>query len=88
MSADADANAEIIVAYAALILVDEGLKTTPEKLQTLLKATNIEKKSNPSGPQSSLNLLKVGEKLVDGDGAEDSDQEGGMFDLFEGGRGR
>ncbi|CAI6322933.1 unnamed protein product [Periconia digitata] len=33
---------ENIVAYAALILADEGLEITPEKLQTLLAAANIE----------------------------------------------
>jgi large subunit ribosomal protein LP1 len=35
-------NAETIVAYAALILADEGLDITPEKLQTLIEAANIE----------------------------------------------
>ncbi|KAF2474473.1 ribosomal protein P1, partial [Lindgomyces ingoldianus] len=35
-------NAEIATSYAALILADEGLKITPEKLQTLLKAAGIE----------------------------------------------
>jgi large subunit ribosomal protein LP1 len=49
MSADATATtvststkAETIVSYAALILADEGIDITPEKLQTLLKAANIE----------------------------------------------
>jgi large subunit ribosomal protein LP1 len=34
--------AETIVSYAALILADEGIDITPEKLQSLLKAANIE----------------------------------------------
>lgn len=42
MSADSNNKAETAVAYAALILADEGVKITPEKLQTLLRAANIE----------------------------------------------
>ena len=34
--------AETAVSYAALILADEGIEVTPEKLQKLLKAANIE----------------------------------------------
>jgi large subunit ribosomal protein LP1 len=34
--------AEQAVAFAALILADESIKITPEKLQTLLKAAGIE----------------------------------------------
>ncbi|PVI00317.1 hypothetical protein DM02DRAFT_592937, partial [Periconia macrospinosa] len=41
MSTDAS-KVETIVAYAALILADEGLDITPEKLQTLISAANIE----------------------------------------------
>jgi large subunit ribosomal protein LP1 len=35
-------NPETAVSYAALILADEGLEVTPEKLQTLLKAAGVE----------------------------------------------
>jgi len=38
---------ETAVSYAALILADEGLEVTPDKIQTLLKAASVE--SNPSG---------------------------------------
>jgi large subunit ribosomal protein LP1 len=41
MSTDTN-KAETAVAYAALILADEGLEITPEKLQALLKAASIE----------------------------------------------
>ncbi|KAF2867037.1 ribosomal protein P1, partial [Massariosphaeria phaeospora] len=34
-------NAETAVSFAALILADESLAITPEKLQTLLKAAGI-----------------------------------------------
>ncbi|KAF1969497.1 60S acidic ribosomal protein P1-alpha-like protein [Bimuria novae-zelandiae CBS 107.79] len=34
--------AETAVSYAALILADEGIEITPEKLQTLLKAAAID----------------------------------------------
>lgn len=33
---------ETAVSYAALILADEGLEVTPDKLQTLLKAAGVE----------------------------------------------
>lgn len=43
MSTDPNTNkAETAVAYAALILADEGIEITPEKLQALLKAANVE----------------------------------------------
>lgn len=35
-------NPEKAVSYAALILADEGLEVTPDKLQTLIKAAGIE----------------------------------------------
>ncbi|KAF3933645.1 hypothetical protein ABW20_dc0106555 [Dactylellina cionopaga] len=35
------ATSELAVSYAALILADEGIDITPEKLQTLLKAASI-----------------------------------------------
>lgn len=35
-------NPETAVSYAALILADEGLEVTPDKLQTLLKAAGVE----------------------------------------------
>lgn len=35
-------NSETAVSYAALILADEGLEVTPDKLQTLLKAAGLE----------------------------------------------
>lgn len=35
-------NAEAAVSYAALILADEGLEVTPDKLQTLLKAAGLD----------------------------------------------
>ncbi|RDA94297.1 hypothetical protein CP533_0554 [Ophiocordyceps camponoti-saundersi (nom. inval.)] len=34
-------NAELAVSYAALILADEGVEITSDKLQTLIKAANI-----------------------------------------------
>jgi len=34
-------NSEFAVAYAALVLADEGLDITAEKLQTLLKAADV-----------------------------------------------
>ncbi|KAF2247986.1 hypothetical protein BU26DRAFT_519771 [Trematosphaeria pertusa] len=42
MSTDNSNKAETAVAYAALILADEGIEINPEKLQALLKAANIE----------------------------------------------
>ncbi|KAG8162797.1 hypothetical protein KVR01_007275 [Diaporthe batatas] len=43
MSSNAPAvNPETAVSYAALILADEGLEVTPDKLQTLLKAAGVE----------------------------------------------
>jgi len=35
-------NPETAVSYAALILADEGLDATPDKLQTILKAAGID----------------------------------------------
>lgn len=35
-------NPETAVSYAALILADEGLEITPDKLQTLLKAAGVD----------------------------------------------
>ncbi|RDA82732.1 hypothetical protein CP532_2406 [Ophiocordyceps camponoti-leonardi (nom. inval.)] len=35
-------NAELAVSYAALILADEGVEITPDKLQTLIKAANVQ----------------------------------------------
>lgn len=35
-------NPETAVSYAALILADEGLEVTPDKLQTLFKAAGVE----------------------------------------------
>lgn len=35
-------NPETAVSYAALILADEGVEVTPDKLQTLLKAAGVE----------------------------------------------
>lgn len=35
-------NPETAVSYAALILADEGLGVTPDKLQTLLKAAGVD----------------------------------------------
>lgn len=35
-------NPETAVSYAALILADEGLEVTPDKLQTLLKAADVD----------------------------------------------
>ncbi|POS71022.1 60S acidic ribosomal protein P1 [Diaporthe helianthi] len=35
-------NPETAVSYAALILADEGLEVTPDKLQTLIKAAGVE----------------------------------------------
>lgn len=35
-------NPETAVSYAALILADEGLEVTPDKLQTLLKAAGVD----------------------------------------------
>ncbi|KAI5927010.1 60s acidic ribosomal protein-domain-containing protein [Camillea tinctor] len=34
-------NAELASSYAALILADEGLEITADKLQTLIKAANV-----------------------------------------------
>ncbi|KAK7182656.1 hypothetical protein DPSP01_011480 [Paraphaeosphaeria sporulosa] len=41
-TASSSTKAETAVSYAALILADDGVEITPEKLQTLLKAANIE----------------------------------------------
>ncbi|KAH8685509.1 60s acidic ribosomal protein-domain-containing protein [Tricladium varicosporioides] len=35
-------NAELAVSYAALILADDGIEITADKLQTLIKAAGIE----------------------------------------------
>lgn len=35
-------NPETAVSYAALVLADEGLEITPDKLQTILKAAGVE----------------------------------------------
>lgn len=35
-------NPETAISYAALILADEGLEVTPDKLQTLLKAAGLD----------------------------------------------
>jgi len=35
-------NAELAVSYAALILADDGVEITPDKLQTLMKAASVE----------------------------------------------
>lgn len=35
-------SSELAVSYAALILADEGVEITSDKLQTLLKAANVE----------------------------------------------
>jgi large subunit ribosomal protein LP1 len=42
MSTPARTNPEVAVSYAALILADESIPITPEKLQALLKAAGIE----------------------------------------------
>ncbi|KAI4220976.1 MAG: hypothetical protein L6R36_007230 [Xanthoria steineri] len=34
-------NSELATSYAALILADDGVEVTPDKLQTLFKAANI-----------------------------------------------
>ncbi|KAK6337687.1 hypothetical protein TWF696_001173 [Orbilia brochopaga] len=36
------ATSELAVSYAALILADDGIEITPEKLQTLLKSADVE----------------------------------------------
>lgn len=59
MSANAtNTKAETAVSYAALILADEGIDITAEKLQTLLQAAHIQD-VGPSGPRSSQNHSKV-----------------------------
>jgi large subunit ribosomal protein LP1 len=108
---------ETAVSYAALILADANIAITPEKLQALLAAANVEDVEpiwttlvtkaleskdvkdilttvSTSGPEvetfqpKSWNGKDVegdgekeGEAIVEGDGDE-SDMEGGMFDLF------
>ncbi|KAJ4295243.1 hypothetical protein N0V90_007254 [Kalmusia sp. IMI 367209] len=105
--------AETAVSYAALILADEGLDITPEKLQTLLKAANIEDVEpiwttlfakalqgkevkdiltaiSTSAPEVARPQINVHEDKdepgegsdIMGDKDDDSDMEGGMFDLF------
>ncbi|KAF9741513.1 hypothetical protein PMIN06_007303 [Paraphaeosphaeria minitans] len=41
-TASTSTKAETAVSYAALILADDGIEITPEKLQTLFKAAKIE----------------------------------------------
>jgi large subunit ribosomal protein LP1 len=107
--------AETIVSYAALILADEGIDITPEKLQSLLKAANIEDVEpiwttlfakalqgkevknilttvSTSAPEVGRPPVLVNEQnqdeptggteILDGGDENDSDMEGGMFDLF------
>jgi len=108
--------AETAVSLAALILADEGIKITAEKLQTLLEAARIEDvepiwtnlfakalqdkdvkdilttvtvsaseagHQKPPGDAEERGEPDEGVQIVDGkDGEDESDMEGGMFDLF------
>ncbi|KAJ4360562.1 uncharacterized protein N0V89_001127 [Didymosphaeria variabile] len=119
MSTDAatatNTKAEIAVSYAALILADEGIECTPEKLETLLQAAKVENVEpiwttlfakalqgkevkdiltaiSTSAPEVGRIQAAVdeqnqdksteGTETVDGGDGDDSDMEGGMFDLF------
>ena len=108
--------AETAVSYAALILADANTAITPDKLQALLKAANIEDVEpiwttlfakalegkdvkdiltavSTSAPEVGVTKPKAdgndkmddkdeGEVIVEGGDGDDSDMEGGMFDLF------
>lgn len=107
--------AETVVSYAALILADEDIEITPEKLQSLLKAANIEDVEpiwttlfakalhgkevkdiltavSTSSPEVGHSRVPVnaqdqdepseGVEPMDQEDDDDSDMEGGMFDLF------
>lgn len=118
MSSSTQNTAEYAVSLAALILADESLNITPEKLQTILKAANIEDVEpiwttlfakaldgkdvkemltavTTSAPDAGRPVqhaeandegggddgeIDLGAK--DGGESDDSDAEGGMFDLF------
>ena len=109
--------AETAVSYAALILADANITITPDKLQALLKAAEVEDVEpiwtslfakalegkdvkdiltavSTSAPEVRLDTSKAngtdlvgdgddeGEVVVEGRDGDDSDMEGGMFDLF------
>jgi large subunit ribosomal protein LP1 len=70
--------AEQAVAYAALILADDSIPITPEKLQTLLKAAGLED-VEPIWTTLFAKALE-GKDVKDGEGAEDGEKvkdEGG-----------
>jgi large subunit ribosomal protein LP1 len=109
--------AETAVSYAALILADANTAITPDKLQALLKAANVDDVEpiwttlfakalegkdvkdiltavSTSAPEVGTGKPKadetdgvgeekdMGEAIVEGGEGDDSDMEGGMFDLF------
>ncbi|CAN9135329.1 unnamed protein product [Alternaria sp. RS040] len=55
---------EQAVAYAALILADESIAITPEKLQTLLKAAGLEDDKNVKEVLTAVTAAPAGRNTV------------------------
>lgn len=114
---DTTNKAETAVSYAALILADANTAITPDKLQALLKAANVEDVEpiwttlfakalegkdvkeiltavstsaqevgwgHPKANGVDVEVVGTddGQEILDGGEGDDSDMEGGMFDLF------